>query len=91
MKLSNINGNPVCLFIPIGTPTSCPASALTKGNTVAIEPLSNVCFLVILLLLRGRFDLNPSSCKAHAVFKLIKFFEASIAKSSEYLSNSSFE
>ena len=34
----------------------CPASALTNGKTVAIDPLSKVCFLDILLLLSGKFD-----------------------------------
>lgn len=62
--------------------------SINKWKTVAIEPLSNVCFLDILLLLSGKFDWNASSWRAHAAFRPNKFFDASIASNSDNLSSS---
>ena len=74
---------------PNGTPVGCPTSDVVNGNTVPIEFLSNVCVLFILSFIKGKFDLNASSCIPHAVLIPTNVFDISEDNNLVYLSKSS--
>ena len=89
MEIIKRIGTPVCLLIPIGTPEGCPTSDVVNGNTVPIDLLSNVCVFFILSSIKGKFDLNASSCIPQALFIPTNDLDISVDNSFVNLSKSS--